>query len=372
MRKIIIILLIIIFVGACKSNKEVYDQFNKIQSEIVIVAIDEKSQKDLHDFSWQRILYANFLKFFRKNRYEPRMIVFDLFFDQNKETLIDKNLIKKISHEIVLNKIIQKSKSKKDFKKKLNKLLKKYLDNDKYFVNELVKHKNIYSIIDAANIIEDDFINDFTDYQKRFSLMIKDDFKKVKLENNLGLIIIPPLREISKTMKGFGHALIFISSNKIPIITNYFNGVLIPHIALKIAMDYYQIDVRDTLIVPGKYIQFKKAKIPMKKWVKTENGFNVKIIGHKKKDLFIPINKYAEFKFKLYNKANSFKTISFVDLMKNKNRYNSSFFKNKIILIGYHNAGVRNIKDCHYTNKGYMFGVEILANIIHGLINQKF
>lgn len=161
-------------------------------------------------------------------------------------------------------------------------------------------------------------------------------------------IPIPPL---VKNAKGVGYVNAEPDPDgvirSVPLILTY-NGNVYPHLGLRLAMEKLGVKLEDVKVYPGKYLDFG--------------------------DLKIPINKDGRMLIRYFGNSLKFKYISFFDVFVNQTDdekpLEPSLFKDKVVMIGATAAGLGDLKAVPFTQT--FPGVEIYANIIHGITKGAF
>lgn len=135
-----------------------------------------------------------------------------------------------------------------------------------------------------------------------------------------------------------------------PLFIRYFNK-LYPSFAMQICLNYFGIKKENVTFNDQESIVLKNAEY-----------------DNKIKDIVIPLNENNEMDIHYQGTWQTFRTVSFYDVM--KNRIGKKLLKNKIVLIGASLPGLMDLRSTPVQEN--LPGVEVHANIINTIIKQNF
>ncbi len=375
----------------------VYDEGEKVNSDIMIIGIDETSVSDdfLGPFPWERSVYANFLKYFRHKdgEYAPHYIFFDIFFDQKRKAIANDNFVKDLSTYIYEKKPWRSSgRNEQQFIKKLYDIYKQVPTSDTIFFNELKNHNNVF--VDYITQPSADqswhhsiiaprlpYLLKHTLFPKNPEVFVEERTRQEKLYFTPD--IKPPVEEVLKSTLGAGSAQVDPDSDgvvrKMPLVFLYDNEnllnllkdpVFLPTIDLMIAMKYLGVTPKDLEIVFGQHIKIKNAKVPQKT---CKQGEGCETKSYIKKDITIPIDKEGKMYINYQGVSRSFENLSYAFVNMDVDYNNVATYKNKLLLVGFYSiAGLGETKDYHPTPYDILYGIEIHANALYTIFNDEF
>ena len=250
-------------------------------------------------------------------------------------------------------KTVEVIKSKKASVIGLDVLMSKSKDNsrDSLFISVLKKEKSVilgyrFDNPDKYQFMEPDSVP-FCNFNT--TVFSSDDFyAEKKFKMNIGSEVLMSnanaggFLNITKGEDGV------ISST--PLFIRYFDK-LYPSFAMQICLDYFNIKKEDVIFNDRKSIILKNVKH-----------------NNKTKNIVIPLNKKNEMDIHYQGTWQTFRTVSFYDVM--KNRIGKKLLKNKIVLIGASLPGLMDLRSTPVQEN--LPGVEVHANIINTIIKQNF
>ncbi len=321
--------------------------------DIELVEITNDDINELGRWPWPRSVIAKCID----NLHEAgaKVIALNIFFSEPEENAGLK-AIKDLKKEFDALKLAQRENNGLVFFKKMSEV-EKDLDNDSK-LQEAIKN--------AGNVVVPFFFDDLSQARDDMAptFISRDSFKKINSDELSGSgiewyeKIIPPLSRFTEVAAGTGHNQLFPDKSdgylrKQLHVLGYLDDIYVPSYAVTIVRLFKGLnDDKVTLSLSeedGKYIDFKVNP--------TSN-------------VIVPLMEYE--KGTLINWKDGpgivFHSTSFSKVLKKEVQMN--IFKGKIVIIGHVAQG---IGDEYVTPvSGLMPGVEVLANTVDNILNQRF
>lgn len=297
-------------------RQKIIAKYKHVSKDIIIISIDDASLEYLlekqGEWPFPRKFYAQIVDYLEEQN--PKSIAFDLMF------------IKSL-----------KNNPKSD--KKLSDVFKKY--------------DNVFTSIN--------FDNQSEEFRKSINL---PPYMKINLSNNSDLDLKNPsllflncrpiLQQIIDNTPNIGHINLVRQHDgiirEVPLFINYKNDFY-PHLALKVAMHYLDINDNELSIDKNKNIIFSNKKIPLTYW-----GTSI-------------LNWYGE--SGRNENSKNFKYIPLWQIVQNmENGIKDDSLKGKILYIGTSATSLYDVKSV--PTERYLPGVELHATLVNNIIDNNF
>lgn len=301
-------------------NTFTHDENEGVYDQICIIDIDEKSIKDLGQFSsWPSIFFADLVNILAEDK--PLAIAFDVFFTETDS-------IKGFAR--------QRMAARFD----------KLGPNPEHILDAFSTDNNFTEAMkNAGNVYLAMFNSDYPSYTGALPDKLIAWNIQPKYYLNLQYPV-PPIAEFTKAAKGIGFGNITPDvSGKIhdyPLFFQY-NGKMYVNFSMQLCLDLLGID-------------------------KIEVNRNCKLISGKETVSELPLSPEGLFYFKYYGPGHSFRYISFSDVL--FHRIPKGYFQDRIILVG---TSAYGLKDNKITplDRSYP-GVELHSTFMRNLLEEDY
>jgi adenylate cyclase len=319
-------------------------------SQIVIVAIDQKSEDTLGRWPFPRRYFADAVDYLRETG--ARVIAFDVNFPQPDENsaLQALRIVKKTYSLTGAN-----GTGNRKFERQLNSLLAE-ADNDQKFSDALSKYEDAilgYFYLPTEEVAKQDAerVKEFLNYLtfQAYPQIVNSTYAD-KFEGPKFLAISPNLPNLSLYAKNFGYFNVFPDSDgtvrRVPVVAS-FQGNFYPSLDIAAALAYTNLSLDKVAVVfnPNglERIDFGGVSIP------TDPGGYVQI------DYF--------------GKSGTFHRESFADVVQHK--VPPDHLRDKLVLIGPTAVGIPDTAVTPFEQMGFP-GVEVHANFIEDILSGHF
>jgi adenylate cyclase len=310
--------------------------------EVVIIAIDDKSIKNIGRWPWPRSVFANIINILS----EAKVIGFDILFTESEEQL-EFTRIRKLMARYEDSGLV---KVNPGFYKEMIEASNQ-LDHDRRFAEAIEKNGKVVLPLffklgskKKGNSLEPKGLDNFYLYNGVYS-----SIGNIKGKSNNFTVqaeeIVPPIYPLTATAKGLGYV------NCIPDEDGCLRWETL---TIQYAQEYF---LPFSVSILGKYLNTN----PQQMRINLGNNVELGSLG-------VYTDESNRFLINYYGPAGTFSYYSFVDVLEGK--VSASIFKNKIVLIGSSAAG---LTDFWVTpTSPALPGVEKQATIISNILYQDF